>query len=56
MTSVEDKFDVSLELGLYRKAVDIAYRMRDISRLHAVLQACKDPQLQNLIQDMINKF
>lgn len=56
ISSSEDKFDVSVELGLYKKAVDIAYRLRDVSRLHQVLQACRDPPLEAQIQDMINKF
>jgi hypothetical protein len=56
MSSSEDKFDVSMELGLYKKAVDVAFRSRDISRMHQVLQACRDPQLEAQIQDMINKF
>lgn len=56
MTSSDDKFDVSMELGLHKKAVDVAYRLRDLSRVHQVLQSCKDPQLEAQIQDMINKF
>jgi hypothetical protein len=56
MSSSEDKFDVSMELGLYKKAVDVAYRLRDISRMHQVLQSCKNPQLEAQIQEMINKF
>ena len=56
ISSSEEKFDVSMELGLYKKAVDVAYRLRDITRMHQVLQSCKDAKLEEQIQDMINKF
>jgi len=56
ISSSEDKFDVSMELGLYKKAVDVAYRLRDISRMHQVLQSCRNSQLESQIQEMISKF
>lgn len=57
ISSLEDKFDVLLEAASYKKAADVAYKLKDEQRLEAVGRVCQsDTQLFGTIQEMLSKL
>lgn len=52
----EDKFDLYMELELWRKAIDVAIKLRDPNRLMEAGRACKDPALARLVQDSLDRL
>lgn len=57
VSSPEDRFDLLLELQLWRKAAEVAFKMRDPQRLEAVARMCNnDNALVSSIQDMLMKL
>lgn len=55
ISSNEEKCDVYIELKIWRRAADSAYKMKDLHKLQQILRACRDPNLERQIQDMINR-
>ena len=56
ITSFEDRYELYVELSLWRKATEAASRLRDTARLTHVLRVCKDPPLERQIQEMLSKM
>lgn len=56
VSSLEDRFDVLLEASNYRKAAEVAYKLKDGQRLEAVARLCQsDAQLSSTVQEMLSK-
>mmetsp|Transcript_15400 Transcript_15400/g.23213 ORF Transcript_15400/g.23213 Transcript_15400/m.23213 type:complete len:848 (-) Transcript_15400:170-2713(-) len=55
ISSMEERFDVYVELSMWKRAVDVAYRMKDLPRMQEIMRICRDPQLERQIADMIAK-
>lgn len=53
ISTPEDRFDLYMELQLWRKAFEVAAKLRDPARLTEVLRLCKDPQLERAIQEAL---
>jgi len=56
MSTLEDKFDLFMEIESWRKAADAARVLRDVDRLKAVLGQCKDAALERQILDILSKL
>lgn len=58
VSSVEDKFDLYLEVQLWRKAAEVAYKMKDSQRLEAVARMCgsHDANLVSSIHEMLARM
>jgi len=56
ITSFEDRYELYVELSLWRKATEAASRLRDTARLTHVLRVCKDSPLERQIQEMLSKM
>ena len=56
ITVPEDKFALFVELRSFRKAVEVAAKMRDPYKLQEVGRICKDQALERQIQDLLMKM
>ena len=54
--SLDDRFDIFCDIELWAEAADIAYRMKDATRLQEVARSCRDRDMQKQIQDMMAKL
>eukprot|EP01041_Mallomonas_annulata_P005078 gene5078-10164_t len=56
IVSSEERYDLYCDLGYWRKAVEIATRLKDQARLQEISRQCRDPQLERHIQDVCSKI
>jgi ABC-type uncharacterized transport system ATPase subunit len=57
ISSLEDRFDVLLEAASYRKAAEVAYKLKDEQRLDAVARLVQgDTELSQSISDMMSRL
>lgn len=56
MTELDEKFDLYCSVSLYKKAVDIGIKSKDVIKLQKVLFLCKDLKLSSFIQETIIKM
>ena len=51
--SLEEKFDLFVDMKDWRKAADCARTLRDGERLAAIYNQCRDPTLQRQVKDLL---
>ncbi len=54
--SLEEKFDLFVDMKDWRKAADSARTLRDGERLTAIYNQCRDPTLQRQVKDLLTKL
>ena len=54
--SLEEKFDLFVDMKDWRKAADCARTLRDGERLTAIYNQCRDPTLQRQVKDLLTKL
>ncbi|KAJ1439405.1 Vps16, N-terminal region-domain-containing protein [Ochromonadaceae sp. CCMP2298] len=56
ITALEDRYALLMELRSFRKAADVASKLRDPQKLNEVGRTCKDQALERHIQDVLQKL
>eukprot|EP01038_Epipyxis_sp_PR26KG_P015328 gene15328-20658_t len=56
ITILEDKFDLYMQIKMYKKAVEVASKLRDPNRLQEVARFAQDPVLERSIQEILQKI
>lgn len=54
--SKEEKFELYIDLEMWGKATDAAYKLKDPMRLQEVARLCKDQTLEKHIQDLLSRI
>ena len=56
VSEAEDRYELYLEVALWKKAADTASKLKDGSRLQEVLRLCKDPKIATYVQELLSKL
>lgn len=52
----EDRFELFVEVQLWKKAIEVAVKMKDPARLEEVGRTCKDSSIERQVQEYLSKM